>query len=136
MDVLAANNQSYWDMVHTATKRNTLVQASEAKQSGTPLNVEEVQQSNQQLKDSARETGTELYGLQLTKQAFETYARTTENQSNSSDDSSDDKQEVYSFDSKNVNEMSAMAQQRALGTALYSNFKEQAESTHRVDYFV
>jgi len=73
MNVLTTGNNTYLNMFHLATRKNTLAQVTQAKQTDTPLDVEQVKQSNQQLKDLARKTGADLYATQLNKQAFDTY---------------------------------------------------------------
>ncbi len=63
------NNQNFYDLVQQATRRNTLSHVVEATSSETPVDrdtwVGQVQQSNQELRDNARETGIELYALSM-----------------------------------------------------------------------
>jgi hypothetical protein len=77
------NNQNYYDLVEQATRRNTLTHVVDAALSETPIDrenlFEEVQLSNQELRDNVRELGIELYALNLQREAFETYANVSLN---------------------------------------------------------
>lgn len=86
-----------------------------------------MKQSNQHIRDTARETAVELYSQQLKKQSFETYMESSqqlnedeEEEKNSSNDS------VYTYDPQTVNDSLQTAQKRALGVSLYENISEQA----------
>jgi len=74
--VNGTNSNTYLNLVQQATKRNTLTHVTDAKQSGQTVDVEQLQSSNQSLRDSARETGVTLYSQQLQKQAFDYLAET------------------------------------------------------------
>ncbi len=111
---------NYLDMVQLATMRNTLYQVTQASPAEQPLDYSQLQQSNQQLRQNARETGVELYSQVLQKQMLETYANTSEN-TNSTNNTNDSSSSVYTFDAGNVNETLEMAQQRAFGVALYEH---------------
>ncbi|MCU7835908.1 MAG: hypothetical protein KZQ83_11745 [gamma proteobacterium symbiont of Taylorina sp.] len=129
--VSSVYSSNYLDMVHQATRRNTLTQVVDAKQSGNSVDVEKLQQSNQELRDNARETGVELYSQKLTKQAFETYANAAQNtpdysNTNSSSDSSESSS-VYSFDAQQVNDMRQTAQKRAFAASYYDNQTSQPQ---------
>lgn len=125
MNVLGSTANTYLDMVHQATRRNTVTQVVEAKQSGSPVDVEQVQSSNQQLRNNARELGVELYSQNLKKQQFETYVNSAPDNSNSS--SEDKSSSVYTFDAAQVNDTLQMAQRRMLGVELYENMKNQSQ---------
>ena len=123
--VNGSSANTYLNLVQQATKRNTLTQVADAKQSGQPVNVEQLQASNQALRDSARETGVTLYSQQLQKQAFETYANTSQNvsydtRSNDENDSS----EVYTLDASKVSDAAQTVQQRTLAVAAYEKLEE------------
>ena len=85
-DLNGVNN--YLDMVQLATMRNTLYQVTQASPAEQPLDYSQLQQSNQQLRQNARETGVELYSQVLQKQMLETYANTSEN-TNSTNNTND-----------------------------------------------
>ena len=130
------NNNTYLDLVQQATRRNTLQQVAEAQQSGQPLDVDAVKLSNQALRDSARETGVELYSQQLVKQQFETYASASANAADnnqasttgSSQSSSENSASVWTYDAANVNEALQTAQQRALGVSVYERMQEAGDN--------
>ena len=126
------NNNTYLDLVQQATRRNTLQHVAEAQQSGQPLDVDAVKLSNQALRDSARETGVELYSQQLVKQQFETYASASANASDNSQtsgtESSESSSSVWTYDAANVNEALQTAQQRALGVSVYERLYEARDS--------
>ncbi|GEM_PF-1824285 len=131
------NNNTYLDLVQQATRRNTLQQVAEAQQSGQPLDVDTVKLSNQALRDSARETGVELYSQQLVKQQFETYASASANASDnsqaSSNGSSESSSSVWTYDAANVNEALQTAQQRALGVSVYERLYEAGDNVDGFD---
>ncbi|WP_198262904.1 hypothetical protein [sulfur-oxidizing endosymbiont of Gigantopelta aegis] len=135
MNAISGTSSDYLNLVQGATRRNTVTQVVDAKQTGKPVDVEQLQASNQQIRDSARETGVALYSQSLQKQAVETYTKASENApsyttgSDSSSDSSSiysdtyssDNSNVYTFDAAAVNNGLQTVQKRALGVALYEN---------------
>ena len=140
MNVLNGPGQSYSDMLRFATRRNTASQVVQAKQSETVVDLEALQQSNQQLRNNARETGVDLYALNLQKKSLETYARTTEQYSESNNASTQENQDsVYSYDAAEVNQSLEMVQKRATGVFLYeqlSNASGQNNPHSSVNQFV
>ena len=133
MDAVNGTSVSdYAQMVQRASHRNTLNHVAGAHQSGEQVNVEELQASNQALRDNARETGVALHTQSLHRQAFETYANTTANNSynNSSSDSNnnDNSNDVYTFDASSVNDALQTVQRRTLGVAAYENQLENENS--------
>ncbi|MCW8930506.1 MAG: hypothetical protein OQL19_09740 [Gammaproteobacteria bacterium] len=122
-----AGVSNYLSVVQQATKRNTLSQVIDAKQSGQTVDVEQLQSSNQVLRDTARETGVVLYTQQLQKQAFETYVNTSQNNSYNTTANDDKGSDVYTFDAAQVNDNLQTVQKRALGVAYYENLSDQAD---------
>jgi len=125
MDTISAVSNNYVDLVQQATKRNTLSQVSESRNSGTPVDVEQIQSSNQQIRDSSRELGVELYSQNLARQAVETYANSSQQADSVYDNSGDSNNtgNVYTFDPKEVNDTLQTAQKRAFGISLYENLE-------------
>ena len=126
----SVSNNSYLDTVMQATKRNTVSQVLDAKQSGTPVDVKEVQSSNQELQANAKDVRVELYTREVKLNTLDTYtesAQNTPDYSNSSDD--DDDYNVYTFDAGEVNDARSTAQERALKVAVY----EQEGQLERVE---
>jgi len=117
---VGSTNNSYLNMVQQATRYNTLSTVAQARQSGATVDVEQLQTSNQQLRNDAREVGVQLYSQQLVKQQVETYSNT----SSSNDDTSSS---VYTFDAAAVNDNLQMAQKRSLGVQLYENLNTQEQ---------
>lgn len=119
--ISGVGNNSYFDPVQKTTRRSTLNQIADAKQSGNPVDKEQIQSSNQDIRDSARETGVALYSQKIVKQSFETYANASSNNANSSADSDNTANDGYTFDPEKVNDAVQTAQKRALGISLYEN---------------
>lgn len=116
------SGNNHQGIVQQATKRNTLTQVADAKQSGIPVDVEQIQSSNQELRNTARETGVALYSQQLQKKTFETYANVSNN--NSSTTSSDENKssnDIYNFDASKVNDALQTVQRRSFAVAAYEN---------------
>lgn len=129
MNIINGSSQQYVDLVQQATRRNTVTQVVDAKQNGTRVDFEQVQSSNQQIRETARETGVELYSQSLTKQAFETYVNTSSNMASNSTNTDNNSSNVYTFDPKEVNDTLQSAQKRAVGVALYENLEGLNKST-------
>jgi hypothetical protein len=124
------NVQNYLNVVQQTSKRNTLTQVADAKQSGNPVDAEQLQSSNKELRASARETSVTLFSQQLQKQAFETYANTSENNTNNTDsDDEKNSSDVYTFDASKANDTLQTVQQRTLAVAAYENQSEGRSNT-------
>lgn len=133
MSVSNVSGGDYLNMVQRATRLNTVNEVANARQSGQAPDMEQLQASNQQVRDTARETGVALYSQNLAKQTVETYTKTTEQMNSSSAttttsaaSSSTTENGVYTFDSAAVNDALQTTQKRALGVALYENLNDQA----------
>ena len=126
--VSALGSNNYVDMLQKATRRNTLQYVADARQSGEPVDVDSVRLSNQELRDSARETGVELYSQQLKKSQFETYVNASNNNSSESTNSDDNTNSVSTFDASQVNSLLQTAQRRTVGVAMYENLQESRDN--------
>lgn len=125
MNTIDSNSQAYVNLVQKSVHANSLKQVAEAKQASEPVDTEQLQQSNQYIRDTARETGAELYSQQLQKQAFETYMESSQ-QLNEDEEENSNNNSVHTYDPLAVNDSLQMAQKRALGVSLYENISEQA----------
>ena len=134
--VNGSSSNTYLNLVQQATRRNTLTQVIDAKQSGNPVDVEQLQSSNQALRDTARETGVSLYSQQLQKQAVETYTNTSQNTSyDTSSDDDKNSSDVYTFDASTVNAASQTVQKRTLAVAAYINLAQnQNDQQNRSEF--
>ena len=115
---------SYVDLVQTATRRNTITQIAEAKESGTAVDVEQIQSSNQEIRDNARSVGADIYYQQTQKQALDTYINVSSqynNNSSSEKASAESNSDIYSYDAKKVNDAMQTAQKRAFAISVYDN---------------
>ncbi len=132
MVVSSTSGSDYLNMAQQATRLNTVNEVANARQSGQPVDTQQLQASNQQVKDTARETGVALYTQNLAKQTVETYTKTSEQMNSStsttssSSSSSTTENSVYTFDSAAVNDALQTTQKRAAGVALYENLNTQA----------
>ena len=126
--VSALGSHSYVDMLQKATRRNTLQYVADARQSGQAVDVDAVRLSNQALRDSARETGVELFSQQLKKSQFETYVNASNDNSSNTTNSDEKTGSVSTFDARQVNDLLQTAQRRSFGVALYENLQESREN--------
>ncbi len=123
----SVSNNSYLDTVMQATKRNTVSQVLDAKQSGTPVDVKEVQSSNQELQANAKDVRVELYTREVKLNTLNTYTEGAQKANDMySSGNGNDSSEIESFDASNVNDARSTAQERALKVAYYENMTEDA----------
>lgn len=131
MVVANVSGSDYLNTVQRATRLNTVNAVANAKQSGQAVDKAQLQASNQQVRETARETGVALYAQNLAKQTVETYSKTSEQMNSSTanttttDSSSSDSNGVYTFDPAAVNDALQTTQKRAMGVALYETLSEQ-----------
>jgi len=127
MNTVNSATSNYVNLVQKAVTRNTVNQVIDAKQSGTPINKEEIQQSNQEIKDKSVQVGFSVYETNIKKQTVDTYIQSTENAKDmySSDSSDSTDSEINSFDAQAVNEARSTVHKRAIGISVY----EQIQST-------
>lgn len=127
MNVVNSPASDYLNRVQSMTRANTLNQVAQARQSEQPLDVEQLQSSNQELRDTARETAVDLYSQSLARQAVETYTNASVNNTNSNSSSSSNSEsenDVYTFDPAAVNDARQTAQQRAFSVAYLESQSE------------
>lgn len=127
MNSVNSNTSNSINLVQKAITRNTATQVIEAKKSGTPVDVEEIKQSNQQIKDDAVQIGLSAYQANIKKNNIDTYIQSTEkaNDLYGTDSSDSTDTEINSFDAQAVNEARSTVQKRAIGISVY----EQVQST-------
>jgi len=127
MNTINSSTSNYIDIVQKAVTRNTLYQVVDAKQAGTPIDKEQIKESNQAIKDKSIQAGASVYQANIKKQTVDTYIQSSEaaKDSYSSDSSSSTSTEINSFDAQAVNEARATVHKRAIGISVY----EQVQST-------
>lgn len=127
MNAINSTSSSYVGLVQKAVTRNTAHQVIDAKQSGTPINKEDIQASNQEIKDKSVQAGLFVYQANIKKQNVDTYIQSTAqaNEIYGSDPDNSTDTEMYSFDAQAVNEARSTVQKRAIGISVY----EQVQST-------
>lgn len=124
------NVNSAVDYTKTLVKRNTAIEIVDAKNSGNPIDKEQIQQSNQDVKDKSKDAGLAVYQAKLTKNTVDTYIQSSENAKNyysNGDDSSNSNSEIYTFDPKAVNEAQSMVHKRAVGISVYEKIQSVKE---------
>jgi uncharacterized protein YfaQ (DUF2300 family) len=124
MNTINSSSSDYLAFTQKLVKRNTATEIIEAKQSGTPVDKDQIQQSNQEIKDKSLNASLTAYQANITKNNIDTYIQSTQNAngSNSSDDDSD--ADIYTFDAKEVNDARSTVQKRAIGISVYENMQE------------
>ena len=127
MNSVNSNTSNSINLVQKAINRNTATQVIEAKQSGTPVDIDEIKQSNQQIKDNAVQIGLSAFQANIKQQTVDTYIQSTEkaNDLYGTDSSDSTDTEINSFDAQAVNEARSTVQKRAIGISVY----EQVQST-------
>lgn len=127
MNVVNSSTSSYVGLVIKAVTRNTTHQVIDAKQSGTPINKEDIKQSNQEIKEKSVQAGLSVYQANIKKQTVDTYIQSTEKAKDlyGSDSSNSTDTEINSFDAQAVNEARSTVHKRAIGISIY----EQVQST-------
>ena len=127
MNVVDSSTSSYVGLVQKAVTRNTVHQVIDAKESGTPINKEEIKESNQAIKDKSVQAGISVYEANIKKQTIDTYTQSTQNANDmySSKSSDSTSSEINSFDAQAVNEARSTVHKRAIGISVY----EQVQST-------
>jgi hypothetical protein len=127
MNVNNSTSSNYVDLVQKAVTRNTVHQVMDAKQSGNPINKEDIKESNQEIKDKSVQAGLSAYQANIKKQTVDTYIQSTEkaNDLYGSDPDNSTDTEINSFDAQAVNEARSTVHKRAIGISVY----EQVQST-------
>lgn len=128
MTTINSGASDYIDVVQKAIKRNTMIEVIDAKQSGTPINKDDIQASNQVIKDKSVDVGIAVYQTNLQKQTLDTYVQISQESqdfytSSSQNDNKTNEQQVNSFDAQAVNDARSTVQKRAAGIAIYENIQ-------------
>ena len=122
MNTINFSASDYVGFTQELVKRNTATEIIEAKQSGTPVDREQIQQSNQEIKDKSLHVGIAAYQANVTKNNIATYIQSTE-QTNNSNASNNSDAEIYTYDAKEVNDARSTVQKRAIGISVYENIQ-------------
>jgi len=127
MNVVNSTTSNYVGLVQKAVTRNTAQQVIDAKQSGTPINKEEIKESNQEIKDKSAQAGLAVYQANIKKQTVDTYIQSTAKANDwySTDSSNSSDTDNNSFDAQAVNQTRSTVHKRAIGISIY----EQVQST-------
>jgi hypothetical protein len=127
MNTINSSASNYVGLVQKAVTRNTVHQVVDARQSGTPIDKDQIKESNQEIKDKSIQAGASIYQANIKKQTVDTYIQSTEaaKDSYASDSSNSTSTEINSFDAQAVNEARSTVHKRAIGISVY----EQVQST-------
>jgi hypothetical protein len=123
MNAINSNPSDFVGFTQKLVKRNTAIEIIEAKQSGTPVDKEQIQQSNQEIKAKSIDAGLATYQANVTKNNIDIYIQSTENANNSNDSSNKSDPEIYTYDAKQVNDARSTIQKRAIGISVYENIQ-------------
>lgn len=123
MNAINSNPSDFVGFTQKLVKRNTAIEIIEAKQSGTPVDKEQIQQSNQEIKAKSIDAGLATYQANVTKNNIDIYIQSTEKANNSNDSSNKSDPEIYTYDAKQVNDARSTVQKRAIGISVYENIQ-------------
>ena len=128
MQAINSSGVDYANLTQTAIKRNTAIEVIDAKQSGTPIDKDAIQESNQEIKDTAIQASSSAYKISIQKQTIDIYIQSTQQANDMYDNDSSDSSssEISSFDAQAVNEARSIVQKRAVGISVY----EQVQSNN------
>jgi len=131
MTTINSSASDYAGLVHKAVKRNTAIEVIDAKQSGTPINKDEIRASNQEIKDKSLDLGLNVYQANIKKNSLDTYVHSSEQAKEFYSTDSDDTNntEISSFDPQAANEARSTAQRRAVGIDIYENIQSRKRVT-------
>jgi len=126
MNTINSAGANYIGVVQKAVTRNTLHQVVDAKQAETPVDKEQVKESNQEIKDKSLQAGASIYQANIKKQTIDTYIQSTQaaKDAYTADSTST---EINSFDAQAVNEARTSVHKRAIGISVY----EQVQATDK-----
>jgi hypothetical protein len=119
MNAINSSAADYLGFTQNLVKRNTASQLIEAKQSGEPINKQQLQESNQVIKDKSVDAGLAIYQANIKSNTIDTYISASESANNSNSSSTQEQNEINSFDASAVNEARSTAQKRAVGISVY-----------------
>ena len=130
MTQINPNASDYVGFVQKAVKRNTAIEVIDAKQSGTPVNKEAIQSSNQAIRDKAQDVGLAVYQAQQKNNTLDTFVTVSQeakdyytSSSSESATNQSDSSDIVAFDPQVVNEARSTVQKRAAGIAVYENIQ-------------
>lgn len=127
MNTINTNASDYLGFTQKLVKRNTAIQLIDAKQSGDPINKQQLQESNQAIKDKSVDAGLAIYQTNIKKNTIDTYIQASDNANNSNSSSTPEPNEISSFDANAVNDARSTAQRRAVGISVYEQIQSIKE---------
>lgn len=127
MNTINTNASDYLGFTQKLVKRNTAIQLIDAKQSGDPINKQQLQESNQAIKDKSVDAGLAIYQTNIKKNTIDTYIQASDNANNSNSSSTQGPNEISSFDASAVNDARSTAQRRAVGISVYEQIQSIKE---------
>lgn len=127
MNTINTNASDYLGFTQKLVKRNTAIQLIDAKQSGEPINKQQLQESNQAIKDKSVDAGLDIYQANIKKNTIDTYIQASDNANNSNSSSTQAPNEISSFDASTVNDALSTAQRRAVGISVYEQIQSIKE---------
>ncbi len=127
MNTINTNASDYLGFTQKLVKRNTAIQLIDAKQSGDPINKQQLQESNQAIKDKSVDAGLAIYQTNIKKNTIDTYIQASDNANNSNSSSTAEPNEISSFDANAVNDARSTAQRRAVGISVYEQIQSIKE---------
>ena len=127
MNTINTNASDYLGFTQKLVKRNTAIQLIDAKQSDDPINKQQLQESNQAIKDKSVDAGLAIYQTNIKKNTIDTYVQASDNANNSNSSSTQEPNEISSFDANAVNDARSTAQRRAVGISVYEQIQSIKE---------
>ena len=127
MNTINTNASDYLGFTQKLVKRNTAIQLIDAKQSGDPINKQQLQESNQAIKDKSVDAGLAIYQTNIKKNTIDTYIQASDNANNSNSSSTQEPNEISLFDASAVNDARSTAQRRAVGISVYEQIQSIKE---------
>lgn len=127
MNTINTNASDYLGFTQKLVKRNTAIQLIDAKQSGDPINKQQLQESNQAIKDKSVDAGLAIYQTNIKKNTIDTYIQASDNANNSNSSSTPEPNEISSFDANAVSDARSTAQRRAVGISVYEQIQSIKE---------
>ncbi len=127
MNTINTNASDYLGFTQKLVKRNTAIQLIDAKQSGDPINRQQLNESNQAIKDELVDAVLAIYQTNIKKNTIDTYVQASDNANNSNSSSTQEPNEISSFDASAVNDTRSTAQKRAVGISVYEQIQSIKE---------
>jgi len=119
MNSIQSNYLDYTSFTQKIVKRHIATEVIEAKQTGSPIDVEKIRESNQAIKEKSVDVALTVYQANVKKNNIDTYIQSTNTTNSSVNSSAESANDIYTFDAKEVNEVRSTAQKRAIGIAIY-----------------